>query len=57
MEGFKMFTLENTEGFDQATLDKMNDEVMDLMTTQYLMTLSQARVWAEEKVLAKYRGA
>jgi hypothetical protein len=53
--------MDNTEGFTQAELDKMNDEVelelegcsVDGESPDYYQCLQ----WAEEKVLKKYGGA
>jgi hypothetical protein len=58
-----MLTMDNTEGFTQDELDKMNDEVEEYFKMYWpTMTQDDANYyeclqWAEEKVLKKYGGA
>lgn len=63
-----MLTLDNTAGFSQEDLDKMNEEVESLIQKQlddiidpsFEMTPDDEanfRQWAEEEVLKKYGGA
>jgi hypothetical protein len=58
-----MLTLENTEGFDQETLDKMNEEVQELIKVTFVeeeypdAIYNDCLKWAENEVLKKYGGA
>lgn len=54
-----MLTMENTEGFNQETLDEMNEAVKRLMFN-YEETYGDRDAylkWAEESVLKRYGGA
>lgn len=50
-----MFTLENTEGYDQATLDAMNDELTEAMRNHdHNDDYEQALKNESERIFNKY---
>jgi hypothetical protein len=51
-----MFTMENTEGFDQKTLDKMNAEVKKTMSKQDPKSKEYKKICeqVEDQVFDKY---
>lgn len=54
-----MLTLENTQGFNQDTLDKMNAEVESIMDSEYIAYYHDYEDFlyeTEKKVLARYGG-
>ena len=54
-----MLTQDNTEGYTDAQLDEMNEEVKNLMINyeETYGDYDQYLQWAEEKVLKKWGGA
>lgn len=50
-----MLLIDDYPGATEKEIEKMEDEINDLMTSAYhCPTLTAARIWAEDKVLSKY---